>query len=136
MLIGFNTNIKYKGKTYHVQTEDGGIANPYIITLLYYQGAILSSKKTNYSYLLGQPDFEDKLRELMKQQHREMIRELKNIEGGVNKDQEMNKDDLLKDIKENKSIVIDGVSGNKGQTGEVKSLDDILIDYIIRRRKR
>lgn len=136
MLIGFNTNIKYKGKTYHVQTEDSGIANPYIITLLYYQGAILSSKKTNYSYLLGQPDFEDRLRELMKQQHREMIRELKNIEGGVNEDQEINKDNLLKDIKENKSIVIDGASGSKGQTEEVKSLDDILIDYITRRGKR
>lgn len=84
MLIGYNTNVRYKGKTYHIQTEDSGPANPQIVTLLYYQGAILASKKTNYAYLMGQPDLEDKLRNLMKQQHREMIMELKRIAGADN----------------------------------------------------
>ena len=46
MVGGFNTNIRYQGQIYHVQTEDGGKDSPSIITLLYRGGAILFSKKT------------------------------------------------------------------------------------------
>jgi hypothetical protein len=76
VLIGYNTNVTYKGQTYHVQTEDNGRHSPFIITLLYLQGAILSSKKTNYAHILDLPDFEEKLRTLMKEQHKAMIKEL------------------------------------------------------------
>lgn len=79
MLIGYNTNVRYGGKVYHVQTEDSGLSNPVVVTLLYFQGAILRSKKTSYADLIGQPDLEERLRDTMKQQHKDMIREL--IEG-------------------------------------------------------
>jgi carbamoylphosphate synthase small subunit len=76
MLVGYNTNIPYRGIIYHVQTEDNGIQNPVIVTLLYSQGAILSSKKTSYAHILSVPDYEQKVREMMKAQHKAMIKEL------------------------------------------------------------
>jgi hypothetical protein len=76
VLIGYNTNVTYRGQTYHVQTEDSGSHNPFIITLLYLKGAILRSKKTSYAHLLGISDFEEQLRTLMKEQHKEMIKDL------------------------------------------------------------
>jgi hypothetical protein len=76
VLIGYNTNVTYKGQTYHVQTEDNGRHSPFIITLLYLQGAILGSRKTNYAHILDLPDFEERLRTLMKEQHKAMIKEL------------------------------------------------------------
>lgn len=76
MLVGYNTNIPYKDKTYHVQTEDNGKNNPVIVTLLYSKGAILASKKTSYADIISEPDYEHKVRELMKAQHKVMIKEL------------------------------------------------------------
>ena len=48
MIGGFNTNVQYQGRTFHVQTEDSGHANPKIVTLLYEGGVILTSTKTSY----------------------------------------------------------------------------------------
>lgn len=76
MLVGYNTNISYKGIVYHVQTEDSGIKNPMLVTLLYYKGAILSSKKTSYADIVGDPNMRTKLEEIMKDQHKKMIKEL------------------------------------------------------------
>ena len=49
MITGFNTDIKHNEKVYHVQTEDKGVANPYIESLVYVGGEILASKKTSYA---------------------------------------------------------------------------------------
>ena len=76
MLVGYNTNISYKGTVYHVQTEDSGLRNPHIITLLYIKGTILARKKVSYESIASEPDFQDKVREMMKEQHKAMIREL------------------------------------------------------------
>lgn len=76
MLVGYNTNITFKGKVYHVQTEDSGVKNPVIITLLYIQGTILSSKKSTYAHVVSSPDYKEQVRELMKEQHKSMLKEL------------------------------------------------------------
>jgi hypothetical protein len=78
MVVGFNHNFSYKGQVYHVQTEDSGIKNPHIITLLYRGGTILSSKKTSYADIIKVDNLEVIVEELMKSQHREMLRLLKN----------------------------------------------------------
>lgn len=78
MVVGFNHNFSYKGQVYHVQTEDSGIKNPHIITLLYRGGTILSSKKTSYADIIKVDNLETVVEELMKAQHREMLRLLKN----------------------------------------------------------
>jgi hypothetical protein len=76
MLVGYNTNISYQGTVYHVQTEDSGVRNPHIITLLYDKGTILARKKASYADIAESPDYEEKVRELMKEQHKAMIKEL------------------------------------------------------------
>lgn len=77
MVVGFNHNFIYKGQVYHVQTEDSGIKNPHIITLLYRGGTILSSKKTSYADIIKIDNLEAVVEDLMKSQHREMLRLLK-----------------------------------------------------------
>ncbi|MEI6208695.1 MAG: hypothetical protein WCP20_18115 [Desulfuromonadales bacterium] len=80
MVLGFNHNIQYKGETFHVQTEDSGIVNPHIITLLYRGGVIICSKKTNYADILKMENLEVVVDELMKEQHKDMMRRLKSGE--------------------------------------------------------
>jgi len=123
MLSGYNTNVTYKGKTYHIQTEDSGLKNPVIVTLLYVKGAILTSKKTSYAHIMDNPDYKEKIKELMKQQHKTMIKELLSgrvtgesvAEGGEHELHEPN----------------GATPVHKNQISE--SLDDILLNYIIKR---
>ena len=77
-LTGFNHNIKHKGKVYHVQTEDSGVNNPHIITHLFVGGNILASKKTSYADILNAENLQEVVRELMEEQHKEMLRNLIN----------------------------------------------------------
>lgn len=76
MLSGFNHNLKYKGKVYHIQTEDGGKENPQIITHAFLGGIILDTVRQPYEDLLGNPDWQEVLRGRMKAQHLEEIRKL------------------------------------------------------------
>jgi len=76
MLTGFNHNVKHHGKAYHVQTEDSGVENPRIVTHLFVGGNILASKKTVYGELAGAEDLGRIVRELMEDQHKEVLRNL------------------------------------------------------------
>jgi hypothetical protein len=76
MLTGYNTDFKFRGKIYHVQTEDGGAGSPFITSLLYHQGAILASRKTSYADILKADCLDEVVRELMMEQHKQMIRDL------------------------------------------------------------
>jgi hypothetical protein len=77
-ITGFNHNIKHKGKPYHIQTEDSGINNPHIITHLFMGGNILASKKTSYADIVNAENLQQVVRELMEEQHKEMLRNLLN----------------------------------------------------------
>jgi len=77
VITGFNTDIKHNEKVYHVQTEDKGVGNPYIESLVYVGGEILASKKTSYAEQL-KTGIDDKwIGGLMEQQHRTMIAAIK-----------------------------------------------------------
>lgn len=76
MQTGFNTDIEYQKVIFHVQTEESGPENPVIITHLFHKGAILSSKKTNYGEMINPKTELEKLKDLMKKQHDEMIQAL------------------------------------------------------------
>jgi len=121
MLAGYNTNISYKGVTYHIQTEDSGIKNPIIVTLLYSKGAILTSKKTNYANIVNDQDYKEKIKGLMKQQHKTMIKEL--LSGRYTGEYTSEKE-----AKEPTEMAPD----SKNQISE--SLDDVLLNYIIKRK--
>ncbi|MHC1697670.1 MAG: hypothetical protein AB9919_06345 [Geobacteraceae bacterium] len=80
MVPGYNHNIFYKGVAFHIQTEDSGIRNPLITTLLYRGGSIIASKKTDYSDIIMADMLEKVVEDLMKEQHKEMLRRLKSGE--------------------------------------------------------
>jgi len=80
MLGGFNTNIRHKGRIFHVQTEDSGRRRPKIVTLLYEGGVILTSCKSSYEDKVDAEDLEAVVRELMERQHHDMVQALKNGE--------------------------------------------------------
>lgn len=74
MITGFNTEIPYGGTVYHVQTEDMGHRYHRIITHVFQGGAILMSKKTDYTQLVAEGYDETKVLGLMQEQHRTIIR--------------------------------------------------------------
>lgn len=76
MIPGLNTDVRYKGKTFHIQTEDSGIENPVLITHVFLGGTILGSEKQSYQDALGREDVEGHVRELMRSQHRSMYKAL------------------------------------------------------------
>lgn len=71
-LTGYNHNVQYLGRVFHVQTEDSGPVNPHIFTHLFFGGTILVSKKHRYE--AATPD--ETVRKLMQAQHKAMLREL------------------------------------------------------------
>ena len=80
MVPGYNHNIRYKGVLIHIQTEDSGVGKPQITTLLYRDGTIIASKKTDYSDILRIEMLDKVVEDLMKEQHKEMLRRLKSGE--------------------------------------------------------
>jgi hypothetical protein len=107
MLTGYNTNFVYKGSSYHVQTEDNGIKNPVIVTLLYKEGSILCSRKMSYADILKADCLESVVRNLMKEQHKKMIMDLRD---GKFEDKSAD-------------------TPSQGPLEE-ESLDDIILDYL------
>ncbi len=73
-LLGYNTNVRHKGKLYHIQTEDSGVRHPHIITHLFADGGrIVASKKTTYAELVGAEDLRDRVKQMMRDQHKGMF---------------------------------------------------------------
>lgn len=71
--VGFNNNIKYRGHTFHIQTEDSGLDRPHIITHLFADGGrIIKSHKRVYAAEVERPDVAEYVRALMKGQQMEM----------------------------------------------------------------
>jgi hypothetical protein len=77
VITGFNTNVRFGGRLFHVQTEDSGRRHPHVISHLYYQGTILASEKTSYAERVESGDLENEVRSLMERQHKAMVVRLK-----------------------------------------------------------
>lgn len=77
-LVGYNTNVRHRGKLYHIQTEDSGINHPHVITHLFADGGrIIASRKTSYAEYVGAEDLPNIVRKLMQQQHKGIFIELR-----------------------------------------------------------
>jgi hypothetical protein len=73
-LLGYNNNVRHRGRIFHVQTEDSGVAHPHVITHLFMDGGrILKSVKRSYAELVGTDDMSNTVRALMKEQHKAMV---------------------------------------------------------------
>ena len=73
-LLGFNNNVKHKGRVFHIQTEDSGARHPHIITHLFADGGrILKTTKTSYAEHVGADGMAETVRSMMKEQHKAMF---------------------------------------------------------------
>lgn len=73
MITGYNTDVSHAERVFHVQTEDKGVANPCIESLIYVGGRVLSSRRTEYGAILAQGQGDEAIVEMMDRQHRSMI---------------------------------------------------------------
>jgi len=73
---GFNHNVKYGPRVYHVQTEDSGLPHAHYITHLFVGGNIVASMKSSYQEKAGEPELAKVVRSLMEHQHKAMLRRL------------------------------------------------------------
>ena len=81
MITGFNTDVDYLGRVYHVQTEDKGLKNPVVESLIYCGGEIVTSRRTSYEELASHADFcEEQVLSRMEAQHDKLIRDIRNGE--------------------------------------------------------
>ena len=73
-LLGYNTNVRHRGKLFHIQTEDSGVKHPHIITHLFADGGrIVASQKSSYAEHIGAPDLRDVVKKMMREQHKGMF---------------------------------------------------------------
>src|SRR5438874_11989385 len=73
-LLGFNNNVKHRGRLFHIQTEDSSVRHPHVITHLFMDGGrILKTVKTSYAQHVGSDKVSEMVRDLMKEQHKMMF---------------------------------------------------------------
>jgi hypothetical protein len=79
MITGYNTDVRHGNRVFHIQTEDKGLSNPKIETLIYVGGEILDNYRSSYEDLTANPPvMETAIQERMDEQHRAVIRDIKN----------------------------------------------------------
>ena len=78
MQKGFNSDINVKGKSYHIQTEDWGHENPYIVTRIFCGGAVVNTIKKTYGELLNQFSIKSEvaIKSALRRQHADAIDDL------------------------------------------------------------
>jgi hypothetical protein len=73
-LLGFNNNVRHRGKIFHIQTEDSGIRHSRIVTHLFADGGrIVKTARLDYSEHVGREDMVPVVRRMMKEQHKGMF---------------------------------------------------------------
>lgn len=80
VVIGYNHDVPYAGRSYHVQTEDSGRAKGHIFTHVFHAGVIVASNKVGYGSVVHAVE----IVELAKGSHKQMIRQL--VHGGFDED--------------------------------------------------
>ena len=111
MITGFNTDVNYKGTVFHVQTEDKGVDNPIIESLIYKGGEILGSRRLPYLDMVQNGYDEKKVVRLMEDQHKTMIEEIR-----------QGKFDASSDILGDDAVLSD------------QSLDQVILNYLVEKK--
>ena len=79
MITGYNTDVEFDGRIFHVQTEDKGREHPMVESLVYSGGEILTTRRLPYEELAGSTEYsEEAVMKLMEGQHQELLREIRN----------------------------------------------------------
>jgi hypothetical protein len=129
MISGMNTETEYLGKVYHIQTEDGGRQNPIITTQLFFKGAILFTQRTSYADIIKAEYVEAIVKDLMKQQHTQVIKDL--LSGKLLEKKASQPPPAAKGTPaEAKSPL------PQNQDKAKKSLDDLILDYLAGKKEK
>ncbi|MFN2239523.1 MAG: hypothetical protein ABR524_09030 [Thermoanaerobaculia bacterium] len=124
MITGFNTDIKHNSRVYHIQTEDKGLQNPCIESLVYVGGEILASKKTSYASQITQGIDEKIIAQLMEQQHKTVIAAVKR-----GRFDEKLPDDTADDMMLPIDLTTRAVP-TPAEPADDRTLDQVIIDYL------
>ena len=129
MITGFNTDIKHNDKVYHIQTEDKGLQNPYIESLVYVGGEILASKKTSYAEQVKSGVDEKWIASLMEQQHRTMIAAIKRgrLDQPADSTKLASRPTIAQPLPEEAGS---SPASAAPALSEEKTLDQVIIDYL------
>jgi len=129
MITGYNTDVRYREKVFHVQTEDKGLSNPTIESVVYIGGRVLLAKRGNYSDLVDAGKGEAEIAARMDQQHRMMIAavrtgriDAKLIEAGVFTEAE------LASTEDGAPAGAGLLAASKEESGP--TLDQVILDYL------
>jgi hypothetical protein len=74
--MGLNDNLDFLGTQLHIQTENTQRPTPRIITQVFSKGRIVLSKKMEYPADFGSSGDPEKINELMRMQHSQVIQDL------------------------------------------------------------
>jgi len=133
VITGFNTDIKHNEKVYHVQTEDKGVGNPYIESLVYVGGEILASKKTSYAEQLKTGVDDKWIGGLMEQQHRTMIAAIKRgrFDAPADTTKNVQRPDASPTLAGDAAAIPPSAAEPAPiAINEEKTLDQVIIDYL------
>lgn len=75
MLKGYNSDIRIRGESIHVQTEDWGSANPFLVSQIFKAGAIVKVVKIPYTKVLpaGVDSGADEVKVALEAQHNSIL---------------------------------------------------------------
>lgn len=76
MVTGYNENVVFQGRTYHIQTEDYGMEQALVTSLVYESGRIVTKREINYQRFLDRPNLNQIVSTVVKRLHHEMVEDL------------------------------------------------------------
>jgi len=78
MQKGFNTDVEWGGTTYHIQSEDWGFENPFLVSRVFSNGAVVKNIKTSYRDILKPSALRDQraVRLALIEQHQSILDQL------------------------------------------------------------
>ncbi len=78
MLKGFNTDLQVRGQPYHVQTEDWGNQNPFLVSRVFRNGAVVKTIKVSYQEAMKAGPVNDgaALEKALRSQHQRILDQL------------------------------------------------------------
>lgn len=129
MITGYNTDVRHRGVVFHVQTEDKGVNNPSIETLIYVGGQILHRRRSEYARLLKEGGGKDEILELLEAQHRTLIAEIRT--GKLDSEAESKVGPLAgaaPAVPEETTKTDDETA--EPSAGGIESLDQVILDYL------
>jgi len=140
MITGYNTDVRHNELVLHVQTEDKGLGNPFIESLIYVGGRVVIHKRLGYAELLASGSGEKDIIALMDRQHRTMIAAIRN---GKFDDRLANLKELAADatVRARSLDDADAVAGTStrgsasasvpaGAPSGERTLDQVILEYL------